>query len=533
MGGSASKLDEARKNVRLAPDDASLDRALLTLQRECVTSGELQEASSTLDQLIELRSKGLETTTVDKNTAKDPAKIEKLLRLARAMAVAGNVLRLRLVTVSALPSLGGGLKQKTDILAKAENLILRSLDVRKNVFERTNKPEHELLAAESYSYLAMLQNVYGHYDEANVHHLESLRIYARRRAAERPREPSEAKEEEPAPSEMREIDSAVLAAATKKRTSISRAALLQLLSESTPSPTAAKGQSFAKETKTAAIERRSSVRKVHAAVAEEQRAHERWRLVLQVPRTKRKRRRSSMRYSHVADVIDLTTPNVGADRETPRPTLMVGCGVPSASAMKALERKGTTFVSIGDPKAHKRFLSKKTASFSYDASNRAWSVTDLRGTSGRGVLYNGVRVREAVLSEGDVVAFGTPGASKLKMGAHLKKRPEDELFVYKVEKVVDLPTEFVDLEVFSSDDVGADEPSKEGKDPVEEHAYSHFHLLCVSAQLSLSLAGDAGAESVSRAESQELFRRAIEERVHFSRWSAFISAELARKRLGF
>ena len=65
--------------------------------------------------------------------------------------------------------------------------------------------------------------------------------------------------------------------------------------------------------------------------------------------------------------------------------------------------------------------------YSYDKQERLWKVKDL--DSKNGVLYNGVRVREAALLEGDIVTFG--GSKSTPFGAMPStKAVRSRIYVY-------------------------------------------------------------------------------------------------------
>ena len=80
-----------------------------------------------------------------------------------------------------------------------------------------------------------------------------------------------------------------------------------------------------------------------------------------------------------------------------------------------------------DSRAQALMISRRHATLTCDASTGQWKLTDLNSTNG--VLYNGIKVTEANLSNNDIVTFG--GAKSTKVGALPSEKAPKSIYVYK------------------------------------------------------------------------------------------------------
>ena len=80
-----------------------------------------------------------------------------------------------------------------------------------------------------------------------------------------------------------------------------------------------------------------------------------------------------------------------------------------------------------DSPAQALMISRRHATLTCDASTGQWKLTDLKSTNG--VLYNGIKVTEANLSNNDIVTFG--GAKSTTVGAMPREKALRSIYVYK------------------------------------------------------------------------------------------------------
>ena len=80
-----------------------------------------------------------------------------------------------------------------------------------------------------------------------------------------------------------------------------------------------------------------------------------------------------------------------------------------------------------DSRAQALMISRRHATLTCDASTGQWKLTDMQSTNG--VLYNGIKVTEANLSNNDIVTFG--GAKSTMVGALPSVKAPKSIYVYK------------------------------------------------------------------------------------------------------
>ena len=530
MGKSQSRMEEARKEIadlEAKGDSPRLRERLNEYVRICRSEGELNEAVACLNKLLELQEK----------------QSDNPLELAATMYLLGNTLRLQLQPVldSGKPSPFTDEKERTKAYARAEDLLLRSLEIRSEALKsNTESRELKFAVARAKSALAMIQNSYGgNTESAQLQHEGALEMFAEFPLASDPEGwtynkgvwtssklgvvVSPVQSPPPAPSFTQRPN--LLSEESRSFRIDSKVSDQQFRSQRA---TTTNTHNIQAETEDGSLTDDDSP----APKASAKRSTK-WRLVIKLPRVSERRPSALERLRRIGSFqnqIGLEAFEGIVQKIDLEPGHRVEIVLPlSESKKNQLRANGITYVTLGTKEKLGKVISERHCIFeedtkSDDAQSR-WTVSDPHSTSKyKGILVNGIRVMRAPLRPGDVIQLGS--CSKVKMGTSAivtdrTKRVSREPFAngleYQVERVIT---------TIDDADVSSVAPSAlfEASDSADT-AFRHFHLLAVAAQMNLN------GPPLTMDQTSDLFALAVKSGVPFHLWDSWIYSELSKTRL--
>jgi hypothetical protein len=530
MGKSQSRMEEARHEIselESKGDSQKLREKLNGYVRTCRAQGELEEVVSCLNKLLSIQENATELT----------AKLE----LADTMYILGNTLRLQLQSVpdSSKPAAFPDEKERTKAFARAEDLLVRTLDIRADALKANpDSKDLKVAVARAKSALAMIQSSYGGRNEAaQAQHEGALEIFA----------------EFPLSSDP-EGWTLVKGTWTSYKSGVIIPPVVPVPSFASKSGMASEhSQSFRIDSRMSDNQirtQRATTTNTHnpaqldaddvsltdddtSAIPANNKRSTRWRLVIRHPRISERRPSALERLKRIGslqnNVATLDSYEGVVQKIDLEPGNKIEVGLPISDAKRQqLESHGTCYIALGSKDKLSKVVSERHCCFEEDQAvtdetQKRWIIVDRYPSGGKykGILVNGVRVNRAPLRPGDVIQIGN--CSKIKMGSSAateKLKSSKDPFANGVEFTCErVITTIDDTDVSSVAPAAIFETSD-----TTDTAFKHFHLLAVAAQMNLN------GPALTIDQTSDLFAKAVKSGVPFNLWDSWIYSELSRAR---